>query len=94
MDTSGESDCGWPEGIRAIRQTLSGLYVADLALGDELVALSVINQASELLALGRLQLQAGKKAAGQATLDLLAHDAKACGLIAKSASGAGGIEEP
>jgi len=34
--------------IRAIRQTLSGLYVADLALGDELVALSVINQASDL----------------------------------------------
>jgi hypothetical protein len=30
----------------------------------------------------------------QAKLDLLAHDAKACGLIAKSASGAGGIEEP
>ena len=61
MDTSGESDSGWPEGIRVIRQTLSGLYVADLALGDELVALSVINQASELLALGDFSFRQAKK---------------------------------
>ena len=45
------------------------------------------------LALGRLQLQVGKKAAGQATLALLAHDAKTCGLITKSASGAGRRDE-
>jgi len=55
---SGEPQVAWTQAakaiadglkkIRAIRQTLSGLYVADLALGDELVALSVINQASDL----------------------------------------------
>lgn len=152
---SGEPQVGRTQAEKAIAElpegntddkadALGALALADLALGDRVVARSVINQASELveksedqslkmkigiaraqidarggnrdeavnslvriqnqarnagllgrefearLALGRLQLQLGKKAAGHATLAVLAHDAeiKGYGLIAKNASGA------